>query len=197
MDKKKEKKNFRVEGRITCEEYQKYYRYLPNILWDLLQQSSLYIIIFLLTIGILLQWDLLEFIGALVFFILSFSIYYFIKRKKIISDEYYESIENGILDEEVNLDFYDTYFVCNCLHYTYLIEYSKIQKIIETDTNFYIITPIHDFIIVKTWCNKKEYTFFRKLCDECFIDKQKQNTKKAKKKKLNKEQIDESIEKVV
>lgn len=190
MDKKKEKKNFRVEGRITCEEYQKYYRYLPNILWDLLQQSSLYIIIFLLTIGILLQWDLLEFIGALVFFILSFSIYYFIKRKKIISDEYYESIENGILDEEVNLDFYDTYFVCNCLHYTYLIEYSKIQKIIETDTNFYIITPIHDFIIVKTWCNKKEYTFFRKLCDECFIDKQKQDTKKGKKKKLNKEQID-------
>ena len=76
MNKEKEKKNFQVEGRITCEEYQKYYRYLPNILWDLLQQSSLYIMIFLLTIGILLRWDLLEFISALLslFYLLVFII---------------------------------------------------------------------------------------------------------------------------
>ena len=79
MDKKKEKKNFRIERKITCEEYQKYFRYLPNILWVLLQQSSLYIIIFLLIVGILLQWNLLELGIAFVFFILAFTVYYFIR----------------------------------------------------------------------------------------------------------------------
>lgn len=171
MNKNREKKKFSIERKITCEEYQKYYKYLPSVFRDWLQQVSFYSIIFLLIIGMILQWQLIELVIAVIFFIIALSIYYLVKQKQIISDDYYERIKDGTLEEESTLDFYDTYFICSSLHYTVKLEYSKITKVMETDNHFYLFSDIEDFIILKRWCYKENYSFFRSIREDNFIDK--------------------------
>lgn len=64
----------------------------------------------------------------------------------------------------MSFKFYDSYFTADCDRNHAEIEYSKIKKIHETDTNFYIMMSANDGMIVqKMKCTPELMMFLRRL----------------------------------
>ncbi|MGN1339376.1 MAG: YcxB family protein [Oscillospiraceae bacterium] len=72
--------------------------------------------------------------------------------------------KSDLLNKEMTFKFYDSYFTADNDRNHAEIEYSKIEKIHETDTNYYIMMSANDGMIVqKMNCTPELMTFLRRL----------------------------------
>lgn len=94
-------------------------------------------------------------------------IYCKVKLKNIIEKSFNKEQEKGRLDTEYHTDFYNQYLIRAGETIAYKINYSDIDRCIETDTNFYIKCASKNFIIIiqKNKCDSQLINFIRENFD--------------------------------
>ena len=110
-------------------------------------------IIFQSTLSEIAFWEFAVSIG--------YGIYYRASFRKTIKKQYDDNFKDGYLDKKITINFYDNYLVEETDHIIKKNEYAKIQKITETENNFYIKTKHEIIIVQKRKCKDEEIAFIK------------------------------------
>lgn len=163
MKKKNEKCLHACESIIDADEYKKMVKYFPEIYWAYVIWGSFFNL-FLSAIIAIISRSLL---GTLVFLII-YQIFIMILYKARL--EHYA--EKSFLTEQKNnpgstniyTEFYDDYFVRIDETLSRKIKYTDIERVVETNTNFYLYYKSQKLIVFiqKNRCDLETVNFIRK-----------------------------------
>ena len=163
---KKEKKLYSCECMVNAKEYGQMAKYFPKKMYWVLVINGLYKNLILTAIVAILY---MNFLITLIFFIISqlLIMIFYKTRLSSLSEKVFRSQlkKRSILTDEVTCqyEFYDDYFIRKEESITLKIDYSEIEKCVETDTNFYLEYGKRNIIniIQKNCCDLDLITFIR------------------------------------
>lgn len=188
---------FSVESNLTLEEYEKMLKVIPEYYWSIMKSLAIRELIFIIIVSLIYQWDML---GTCVFYIIVLLITGTICKVKIewFAKKIYKQHENDEHLEKVSTThFYDNYLIKQNDEYERKIKYLDIDKLIETETNFYIQNKNTNTLIniKKSNDNLELVNFLRDINKDVFIDKS--NYKQNNLKKITKIHNKQNIEKLL
>lgn len=158
----KQDKMFSTTTELDFEEYYRFSLQLVNKSWF----SSTIIFCGFISIigtltGIIFQSTLSEIAFWEFAVSIGYGIYYRASFQKTIKKQYDDNFKDGYLDKKITINFYDNYLVEETDHIIKKNEYAKIQKITETENNFYIKTKHEIIIVQKRKCKDEEIAFIK------------------------------------
>ncbi len=158
-------KNDKILSTTTELDFEEYYRFSLQLVnkyclsLTIITSAIIFIvatlagIIFQSTISEIAFWELVVTIGC--------GIYYRTTYRKTIKKQYDDYCKEGYIDKKITINFYDNYLVTETDHIIKKNEYAKIQKITETDKNFYIKTKLEVIIVQKERCKTEDIAFIK------------------------------------
>lgn len=158
----KEKCLFECESIINAYEYKKMAKYFPSIYWSYVINGTFFNLIFSAVIAILFE----NLIVTLTFFIICqifLMIIYKIRLEHYAEKSFLSGQKKGMVDSNIYIKFYEDYFTRKGEKLALKINYSDIEKCIETDTNFYLHYKKQNTIIFiqKNRCDLETINFIR------------------------------------
>lgn len=169
----REEYKYVINTNVTLEEYQKMYKAFPinywfNILFSTIITSLVLSVICLIDkVGVFI-YIILDLIAIIFIFI-----YYKLNSNKIVKNIYDCFSKNKSLPKEYALKFYDNYLIKESENIKEKIYYLNIDKIIETNSNFYLRLSNRVLIITKINDNLEILDFIRNLNKSIYINKSK------------------------
>lgn len=163
---KKEKKLFESESLYSFDEYLKFYNTLKFAYYNItIYYSFIFCFIFLIfavinRISVLCMILGILFINAVLILIRSSN------REQKIKKEY-DNLK--IKDVLTKIKFYETYMIRENEYNKITIFYNEIKKIVETKTNFYILTDKYS-ILQKDKCSEELIKFIQNMKVKSYID---------------------------
>ena len=146
---------FVTKTKYTFEEYKKFCNIVNN------RESKLKVKLIVAELILLLAALILQNVFLIVFVVIYPPILWLV-QKRIIKKNY-ES--NALLkDAELKFEFYDSYFLEKSKLGESRVEYSYLYKVLENDTNFYLmIAKNQGYIILKENCSEELIKFITEL----------------------------------
>jgi len=165
-DEIKEKVLYTCESNIDSNEYKKFAEYFPITYWACIKYYTI-LSLMIAVLAAVASFDLILSLDIFIIVEVYFVIYCKVKLKNIIEKSFNKEQEKGRLDTEYHTDFYNQYLIRAGETIAYKINYSDIDRCIETDTNFYIKCASKNFIIIiqKNKCDSQLINFIRENFD--------------------------------
>ena len=156
-----EKERFNYKSKINYDDFVQYAKLNKNIKYGNFVKFEL-ILLVLLVFQVLLNHNYSTYILLLMFLLLTLILYIV---NKITLNGYIIKLYNllYINEEEYEISFYKKYLIRKSKISNNNIEYSKINKIIETNKNFYIIYKTLYMCLKKDGLSRDEQDFIRKI----------------------------------
>ena len=154
--------NFEVETKYTYDEYKKFNKTIYENIYHYKRKINFAIIIYAIIIGGFIAFK--EYLWALAVFIAAVMLMYLTKRNndKAIKNAY--ETNEVMKDAVCRFKFTDDRVEATSPKGVEYLEYDKMYKLIETDTNFYLMFGQNlGFIINKSNCKDNEIEFIRSL----------------------------------
>ena len=166
---KKETKNesndtclYACECKMDSYEYKIMAKYFPQIYWSYVIWGTRLNLIFSAIVAIVFR----SLVATLIFFAI-YQIYlmilYKVRLEYFAEKTFNKSQRKGLIDNEIRIEFYDTYFIRKGEVQTIKMNYSDIVRYVETDTNFYLKFGKRNLvtIIQKNACDLELTNFIR------------------------------------
>ena len=146
---------FVTKTKYTFEEYKKFCNIVNN------RESKLKVKLIVAELILLLAALILQNVFLIVFVVIYPPILWLVQKR--IIKKTYES--NALLkDAELKFEFYDSYFLEKSKLGESRVEYSYLYKVLENDTNFYLmIAKNQGYIILKENCSEELIKFITEL----------------------------------
>ncbi len=161
-NKKEEKILYSCESELDSYEYKRMAKYFPQLYWPYVLWGTIINFVLSATIAILT----LNTTNTLVFFTVyqvSLMLIYKFRIEDLAEKSFNYAQKKGRVDTNIHTEFYEDYFIRETETTTYKINYSDIERCIETDTNFYLKNKIKNMIIIiqKNRCSLELISFIR------------------------------------
>ena len=157
--------NFEIDTKYTFEEYKRFNKVVQDVIYKGKSKRNFAIVIFALIIGGFVV--LKEYITALVALAVYVAIMYL--TIKGINKQVKDAFETNasMKDAVYHYKFSDTKVEATSPRGLEVLEYDKMYRLIETDTNFYMMIAQNvGFIINKDNCTADQQEFIRSLSNE-------------------------------
>ncbi len=178
---------YKCESIIDVNEYKKMAKYFPKRMYFAYVKRNTFLNLILTAIIAIATQSLLytaEFFVVsqiLIMIIINFRLEYYAEQ------EFYALQKQGLLDEKIETEFYEDYFIRKGEKLSLNVKYSDISRCIETDTNFYLEYATRNVIIIfqKARCSEEVLDFITKTFanfENCIQGKTKVKKEKNEKK---------------
>lgn len=165
MEKEKKTKKDKVlhtcDGKLNVYDYQELFLNFKIFYWHSVLSGTIAAIIPIIIYGLVTS-----FIDALIFFIIieTFILIIFKMKKKTIGKNQYKSlIKKDPNRFEYETELYKDYLIRKSQNKTLKVNYSEIEKIVETDSNFYLKIKNMVIALQKSSCELDTITFIRNI----------------------------------
>lgn len=164
MNKKKDAL-FSVTSTLTLDEYKKMFRCIKTFYWSIVKSVAVRELIVILIISLIYKTSILATFFIYVIVLLLLIVIYKIKIDWLAEKVYKKYTKKYQLDNKTFIDFYDDYLIWKNENIERKIKYSDINKLVESETNFYIQSTQLNIIINirKSDCDEKLVDFIRTI----------------------------------
>lgn len=158
----KNKLLYTCESKVDAYEYKKMVKYFPHIYKAYVILAAITNLLVAAITTIFLQ-NLTTTLSIYVILQILAMIYCKIRLEHIAEKDFNESYKKGKIESEFCIDFYDDYLIRQGKNVARKVTYSRIEKCIETNTNFYLKDKIENIIIIiqKNECELELINFIR------------------------------------
>lgn len=164
---KKDKKIFSVDFNMTIDEYKRLVKYVPSFYWGNVFKSSFFIVLFIMILSVINDNGIVYSLVVCFVLIIGVMIISKVKIEFLAEVNYKFHNRKGLFNKSVQMSFYDKYFISSSNGVDVKVEYDSIDKIIETETNFYIFFKNMISIVKKS--DNVDIEFIRNINEKVFI----------------------------
>lgn len=153
---------YTCESKVDAYEYKKMVKYFPHI-YKAYVILAVIVNLLLAAITAIFSQNLTITLSIYVILQILAMIYCKIRLEYIAEKDFNESYKKEKIESEFCIDFYDDYLIRQGKNIARKIAYSRIEKCIETNTNFYLKDKIENIIIIiqKSECELELINFIR------------------------------------
>lgn len=170
---------FSVVSDLTLDEYKKMFKCIPEFYWSIVKSVAVRVLIVILIISLIYRTSILATFIVYIIALLLLIIIYKIKIDWLAEKVYKKYIKKFQLENASTIAFYDDYLIWKNDNLEKKIEYSDINKLVESETDFYIQSTQLNIVINirKSDCNKKLEDFIRNISNSYVMCESKKNNK--------------------
>lgn len=156
---------FSIESNLTLTEYKKMFRCIPQFYWYILRTISVRLLLVVLIISLIYKITILSTIILYVAILLIVAIIYKIKIEWLAEKVYKKYDKEKMLEKITITDFYNEFLIKRGNQCERKISYLEIDKVTETESNFYIQHNKSNTIvnIQKSKCTSDDIDFIRQI----------------------------------
>lgn len=170
---------FSVVSDLTLDEYKKMFKCIPAFYWSIVKSVAVRELIVILIISLIYKTSILATFFIYVIVLLVLIVIYKIKIDWLAEKVYKKYIKKFQLENATFVDFYNDYLIWKKDNLEKKIEYLDINKLVESETNFYIQSTQLNIVIniKKSDCDEKLVDFIRTISNSYKICESKKKKK--------------------